>query len=214
VPEMTFGEREGAAHQSRHALAQGAVESLDVVGFSLLFAPGVVLFWWNDLGVGSPKVREAGACFVRIRNFVPQLAKRDVVARARHPGYDLTGSAAQRQPNPHLLALAKHKGPHLVQFQHLALLSRKQRVMQVADATRCLFLQHQGVFFSSRAVMVSRLILNVRAALRKLIRSPRAAKTIACFSAEAPRGLASGVLRLPHPRHRTLGTARAACQQG
>ncbi len=109
MPEMALGKRECLSHQSRHALAQGAVESLDMVGLSLLFSRGVMLFWRDDVGVGSPEVGEAGARFVRIGNFFPQLAQCDVVPWARHLRHNLAGSTAQRQPNPHLLALAKHK---------------------------------------------------------------------------------------------------------
>ena len=63
VPEVTLGKGKSLPDQTRHALSEGAVEALDVIGFSFGFAPGMVLLLRDDVGVGRPDVGKAGGSF-------------------------------------------------------------------------------------------------------------------------------------------------------
>ena len=141
-----------------------------MIGFSLKFSAGPMLIRRQDLGIGLPKVSEAGALLIRCRNLVPQLMAGSLGSGTGHPGHDLPSSAAQSQPNPHLLSLFEHERPNFVQLQHIVGLGGEQSLLQIAHPTS-LLLEQPTVFFSRIATTVPRDIFKARAMPRDIFKA-------------------------------------------
>ena len=119
-----LGEGERFSHQAPYALAEREVEPLYMIGLSLLLGAGLMLFLGEDALVTFEQVGVAQARFIGRRNLLPQAPATDFVTGTIPPGYDLTRSSAQSEPNPHLILLAFDERPDLVQFQNVLLVGR------------------------------------------------------------------------------------------
>jgi len=124
-----LGERGGLPRESSDVLAQGAVESLDVVGLASHGALGE-LFRGHHLSVGTPDVAEAVGSLVSRGQAVPQQAARLDAMTTQSKSHDLARAPTKSQPQPHLVLSLSHKRPHLIQLQHLAFFNGKQRLLQ------------------------------------------------------------------------------------
>lgn len=69
--KIGLGKGKRLARESGESLAQGEVESFDVVGLPLFFGGGAVLRSRDDLLVGLPKVGVNQALAVGVRNLMP-----------------------------------------------------------------------------------------------------------------------------------------------
>lgn len=113
VHEIRLGEREGFSNQSRQSLAQGAVETFDMVGIGFGLALGE-LIGLDDFGVSFPYVGIAVRLFVRSGNRLPQLAAGSGSPVSHHKRHNLPRAPTERQPNPALVFAPFDKAPNLV----------------------------------------------------------------------------------------------------
>lgn len=50
-------ERKRLPDEPGNTLAKGVVETLDVAGFTRIFADGLIAFGWQDAGISVPEIR-------------------------------------------------------------------------------------------------------------------------------------------------------------
>ena len=157
-----FGERQGFAHQTPEALAQGVVETLDGVGWTSGIR-GLVLGCWEHVVIAFQMIGAHRALTVSGRNTSPKEPGGGVIARTQGVGDDLAGAPTEGQPQPdHAPTAVAYEGPQFIQFQDIIRLgshhsSRQRRRIQ-------------GFFFS-QAVTVLRDTPKVRLSPRRLLRS-------------------------------------------
>ena len=112
VHSRAFGERQGFAHQTPEALAQGVVEALDGVGRTFGIR-GLVLSGGQDIVIGVHRV-----LMVSGWDPGPKQLSRGVIARAQGVGYDLAGTSTEGQPQlDDSTPPPSNKGPQFIQFQ-------------------------------------------------------------------------------------------------
>src|SRR5262247_1750563 len=63
-----FGERKGLAHQAGHALSQGIVEALDVIGFARVLRDGAMLRCRKSIGKSNSLFHRRRAPLTRPRS--------------------------------------------------------------------------------------------------------------------------------------------------
>lgn len=99
VHEVGFRKGGGLASESADALAQGAVESLHVIGWPALLAL-LQQFLRPDPRISLPDIGKTQRNFVGQRNTIPQHAAGAHAPTADGIGHNLPGAAAQGQPQP------------------------------------------------------------------------------------------------------------------
>lgn len=104
-----FRERQGGAHESPKPLAQRVVEAFDVVGFARFFPDAFVLISRQDGIICRPEVMKTVRLAIGRRQGFRQTQTRADGTLAERKGDDLTGAAAERQPQPGLAHLVAHK---------------------------------------------------------------------------------------------------------
>ena len=102
--------------------------AFDVAGLAGFFAAGAVGAFGERRGVGIPVVAAGGAPTVAQRQVRPQVARALQAAISQRPGHDLAGATAKRHPQPKRLCFAAHEAPKFIEFEHVALFARQQRV--------------------------------------------------------------------------------------
>lgn len=130
VHRVTFGKGERLAREPAHSLPESEVEAFQAVGRPL-FLLLVELLWGHNQSISGPGIGKSAAAFVVLRHLVPQLLACRGGVVAWHPRHDLASSAAQRHMNPHLVLLAGHIRPELIQLQLIAFLSGQERLLQL-----------------------------------------------------------------------------------
>ena len=93
-----LGKGERFAREARESLAQGAVESFDVIGLPIAFAARSVLRWRHDGRVCAPVVGVDGQRLPSGRQRRPELARRVLIASAEPVGQNAPRAATKRQP--------------------------------------------------------------------------------------------------------------------
>src|SRR5215218_7953494 len=95
--------RERFAYQPATALAQGIVESLDMIGLATLFPNCSMPFGWQDGGICFPKITVAdGALAINSWKTRPQLACGRFRACTDSYTHDFACVSIDCQPNPFL----------------------------------------------------------------------------------------------------------------
>jgi hypothetical protein len=74
--DLGLGKGQRHAHKTGQSLAQRSIPTLDMGGFSRLFAHGRMLLLRDDRSIDSQKVGEAMALAILLRNRLPQLNKK------------------------------------------------------------------------------------------------------------------------------------------
>lgn len=131
VHEEGFGKGKCSAHQASHAPAQRGVEAFEMVCV-LLLSLLVELVGRDGVGVSGQTIGKTAAVLVLGWHFGPDILSGESVPLAPHPCHNLTGAAAQHKPQPDAVLLVAHKRPHLIQLQHIVLLSGHKRLFQGA----------------------------------------------------------------------------------
>lgn len=143
VQDGAFGKREGFAGETSQALAQGIVKTFNVVGGATAVG-GVVLPGREDVMVALQVIGVEGARPVGRRDALPKQPGGGVVARAQSVSDDLTGAAAQGQPQPdHPQPTTPDNAPQLIHFQRVSRFARRQGRFQLRQA--------QGFFLTRRS---------------------------------------------------------------
>ena len=94
VHEIRFGKGGGFAGESADSLAQGAVESLDVISWPISVRL-LQLLSGHNAGIGLPNIGEAASGFVSLWNPTPQHAAGFHPPTADGKGHNLPGAPAQ-----------------------------------------------------------------------------------------------------------------------
>ena len=126
VHDLGLGKRESHADKAGQALTQRVVPTLNMGGFSRLFAHGGMLLLGDDSSIHSQKVRKAMALAIRLRNRLPQPLARLFAPIPNSIRHHLSCLAAQSYPNPGVVRFFEHKRPEFVQFQ-----DRRRRILWV-----------------------------------------------------------------------------------
>lgn len=126
-----FGKRKGLAHQPPQALAQGVVETLDVVSGTPFGRTSLRLSGGEHVVVALQVIGPEKPLAVTFGNTRSEHAGGGVIARPQSVGDDWAGTPAQGQPQPdHAASAMPDEGPHFIQFQYLSRLGRSQRGFQ------------------------------------------------------------------------------------
>lgn len=126
-----FGKRKGPARQPPQTLAQGIVETLDVVGGAPFGRTSLMLSGGEHVVVALQVIGPENPWAVTFGNTRPEHAGGGVIARPQGVGNDLAGTPTQSQPQPdHAAPAMTDEGPHFIQFQYLSRLRRSQRGFQ------------------------------------------------------------------------------------
>lgn len=133
---LTLVEEVTAMHKAVAAGTQGAVVSLDVVGFFYLLRK-VVVRTTRCPGLGGQRASGSSSMIAASsrlalveRNALVEPAGTVLAAIIQIVGDRLAGYLAQSYPHPAGLCLDTHKAPKLVQFQHIAVLPEHQCILQ------------------------------------------------------------------------------------
>ena len=156
-----FGKGEGFSDQSSQTLAQGAVETFDMVCARFGVTLGELLLG-NDFGIRFPNIGKAVRFFVSVGNGLPQRKTGLLATISNGKRHHLASAPTQRQPNPAFVFASFDETPNLVQFQFIAFLKLGQSRLQRRQ-THELFLSHE--------VTVWRETPKIRVKPRKLVRS-------------------------------------------
>jgi hypothetical protein len=110
------------ARQTGHALPQGVVARLDMIGLTCHFADRLMLRRGNDPLIHHMLIGvKCGVVTVHQRNLDPQTLGTLAAAIPHMKGNDLTCLGVHRDPNPLLVALLLHEARHFVRFDLKAL---------------------------------------------------------------------------------------------
>ena len=112
VPEQALGEGECFAGEAGQELAQGEVDTFEMIGGTFLLLL-VELFRRNNRAICLTPIGKAWAGLVRKRYLGPQLFTGVLRAVAPHPSHDLAGSSAKSHLDP---ATKSHLDPNAIGF--------------------------------------------------------------------------------------------------
>lgn len=161
VHEVGFGKGGGFTGESADSLAQGAIESLNVVGWPIS-GRLLKLLTGHDPRIGFPDVSKAAPDFVSLGNPAPENAAGFHAPAPDGKSYNLPGAPTQSQPQPAFVFPFEHECPCFIEFQLIAFFKGKERLVQGGQA-QPLFLSH--------LVTVWRETPKMRVKPRKLLRS-------------------------------------------
>lgn len=122
-----LGTRQRTAHQTRNALTQRVVKTLNVIGFAGQFTDGLMLRSGDDPNIDDILVRiKRRLLTIGFRNVSPQLPGAFATAIPDVKANDLAALGVHRQPYPLLVRLLLHETRHFVGF-HLKTLDHDVR---------------------------------------------------------------------------------------
>ena len=131
-----LGKGVSPAHQAAGSGPQSAEPTLDVAGFTLLFAAATMVSLWERGGVGIPEVAAGRTSTVARWQVCPQITGTLQAAVTQCPSDDLAGTTTKGHPQPQGVGFAAHEAPEFIEFEHVTALAGQERVHEGGQIVR------------------------------------------------------------------------------
>jgi hypothetical protein len=106
-----FGKKQGFAPEACRALADRVELALNIIGFTAVFADGLMAISGKNVLVRLPEITERRAASIGSGNASPQLHATGLTAITSEIGNYLTGAPTQGHPDPTFVRCLEYKGP-------------------------------------------------------------------------------------------------------